>query len=160
MLMIIGLILFVISSSIAFLGAAVAIAAEADATIHRLRVAEATLQEDYANAKATIAQLREELAGVRAVVEKLPKYADTGEPFIPSRNKVWMFFNSPDLAYIGPYGAWRYDPPDSYTNDDGTVVSCGDEWVVVVPCEYPEDGSEIFGGPFYSTESAAHNAIL
>jgi hypothetical protein len=59
--------------------------------------------------------LERQLAAAQAVNEKLPKYADTGLPFVPGRDEAWIITErGPSLAcpvrirYSDETGQWGY----------------------------------------------------
>ena len=38
----------------------------------------------------TLQALAKNIAELQAIVDKLPKYADTGKPFVPGRDEAWI----------------------------------------------------------------------
>lgn len=49
-----------------------------------------------------IRDLYDENQRLRAIVERLPVYADTGEPFVPRRDSAWL--NGLDWKFVLIYG--------------------------------------------------------
>ena len=57
-------------------------------------------------------ELVAELEQAQAVVDKLPTYADTGEPFVPGRDPAWVRYGPNTQACVAAGGyeknEWRY----------------------------------------------------
>ena len=82
----------------------------------------------------------------QAIVDKLPKYADTGKPFVPDADPCWIlgFPNNPDTAEVC----------DAYENDDLFDLCYEDGWLV-------NWADQRYGGTrsFYSTREVAEAAM-
>ena len=84
-------------------------------------------------------------AELQAVVDKLPKYADTGKPIVPGKDDVWL---------TGSH--WM--SPDMFTLETplfARLIAAYDDHVVV---GFDDGEPEYWDGPMYSTCEAAEAA--
>lgn len=111
-----------------------------------LRDAQTECSARLSQMESDIGELEASLATANTIIDKLPKYADTGEPIVPGQDYVWL---------IGPH--WLGDDP--VCQDDGVKAKLvswwGDHAAVMIE---GADDCDHWDGPMYSTAAAAQAA--
>lgn len=83
------------------------------------------------------------IAELEAIVNMLPKYADTGQPFLPDKDEAWFVWKGTPMR---TRGTW-------FWNHGTGAWSCRDH-----PDDWNHDLPHIISGKFYSTHEAAQYA--